>query len=146
MIGRYDGRIARTFKAGWLMLKWVCLLVMFGFATAFMVGYLGYLDSVPFGIVIGGFVWSCIGLLIAYVFEQSRSSRAILRFTATRLMAVLILATGAAFLVGIIWVDPERDFIDAQLEGASCGKYTGRIQKGWEEICEAQRLRESGTR
>jgi len=127
-----------------LMLKWFCMLLMFGFATAFMVSYLDHIDidAGTSGTLIGGFVWSCIGLLFAYIFQRSRPAKATIRFIGSSIVVVLALATGAAVLVGAIWVQPERDFIDAQLEGASCGKYTGNIQKGWEEICEEQRLRQ----
>ena len=87
------------------------------------------------GVAAGAFVWCGIGLLFAFLFERSRTAVATLRFMLTRTVALLMLAAGAAYLVGLLWVEPERDFMEAQLKGASCGKYTGVIEKGWEQIC-----------
>lgn len=118
------------------VVQWLCLLVMCCSASAFMVAWL-YLDrsSSMLGVTAGAFVWCGIGLLFAFVFERSRTAAATLRFMLTRTVALLMLAAGAAYLVGLLWVEPERDFMESQLKGASCGKYTGVIEKGWEQIC-----------
>lgn len=116
--------------------QWLCLLLMCVSAIAFILAwaYL-YRDSSWLGTAAAGFVWGGIGLLFAYVFERSRTAAATLRFMLTRTSALLVLAAGVAYLVGLLWVEPEQDFMDAQLKGASCGKYTGTIEKGWEQIC-----------
>jgi ABC-type uncharacterized transport system permease subunit len=116
--------------------QWLCLLLMCVSAIAFTLAwaYL-YRDSSWLGTAAAGFVWGGIGLLFAYVFERSRTAAATLRFMLTRTSALLVLAAGVAYLVGLLWVEPEQDFMDAQLKGASCGKYTGTIEKGWEQIC-----------
>lgn len=118
------------------VVQWLCLLVMCGSASAFMVAWL-YLDrsSSMLGVAAGAFVWCGIGLLFAFVYERSRTATSTLRFMLTRTVALLMLAAGAAYLVGLLWVEPERDFMESQLKGASCGKYTGVIEKGWEQIC-----------
>ncbi|QLG90578.1 hypothetical protein HZF02_00835 [Pseudomonas yamanorum] len=67
--------------------------------------------------------------MFAYIFERSRPAKATIRFVGSSIVVVLTLATGVVVLVGVIWVQPERDFIDAQLEGASCGKYMGDMQQ-----------------
>ncbi|ASV40541.1 hypothetical protein CI807_07255 [Pseudomonas sp. NS1(2017)] len=117
-------------------MQWLCLLVMCCSASAFMGAWL-YLDrsSSMLGVAAGAFVWCGIGLLFAFVFERSRTAAATLRFMLTRTVALLMLAAGATYLVGLLWVEPEHDFMEAQLKGASCGKYTGVIEKGWEQIC-----------
>ncbi|MEW5715466.1 hypothetical protein AB1462_24315 [Pseudomonas sp. SB113] len=116
--------------------QWLCLLLMCVSAIAFILAwaYL-YRDSSWLGTAAAGFVWGGIGLSFAYVFERSRTAAATLRFMLTRTSALLVLAAGVAYLVGLLWVEPEQDFMDAQLKGASCGKYTGTIEKGWEQIC-----------
>ncbi|ETK22192.1 hypothetical protein [Pseudomonas sp. FH1] len=118
------------------VVQWLCLLVMCGSASVFILAWL-YLDrsSSVLGVAAGVFVWCGIGLLFAFVFERSRTAAATLRFMLTRTVALLMLAAGAAYLVGLLWVEPERDFMESQLKGASCGKYTGVIEKGWEQIC-----------
>lgn len=130
------GRMAGLAIMGWRLVQGVCLLVMFVSATAFTLAW-AYLDpsSSWLGTAAAGFVWGGIGLLFAYVFERSRTAAATLRFMLTRTSALLVLAAGVAYLVGLLWVEPEQDFMDAQLKGASCGKYTGTIEKGWEQIC-----------
>ncbi len=116
--------------------QWLCLLLMCVSAIAFILAW-AYLDrdSSWLGTAAAGFVWGGIGLLFAYVFERSRTAAATLRFMLTRTSALLVFAAGVAYLVGLLWVGPEQDFMDAQLKGASCGKYTGTIEKGWEQIC-----------
>jgi len=116
--------------------QWLCLLLMCVSAIAFILAwaYL-YRDSSWLGTASAGFVWGGIGLLFAYVFERSRTAAATLQFMLTRTSALLVFAAGVAYLVGLLWVGPEQDFMDAQLKGASCGKYTGTIEKGWEQIC-----------
>jgi len=116
--------------------QWLCLLLMCVSAIAFILAwaYL-YRDSSWLGTAAAGFVWGGIGLLFAYVFERSRTAAATLRFMLTRTSALLVFAAGVAYLVGLLWGGPEQDFMDAQLKGASCGKYTGTIEKGWEQIC-----------
>ena len=118
------------------VVQWLCLLVMCGSASVFILAWL-YLDrsSSVLGVAAGAVVWCGIGLLFAFVFERSRTVAATLRFMLTRTVALLMLAAGAAYLVGLLWVEPERDFMESQLKGASCGKYTGVIEKGWEQIC-----------
>ncbi|MDQ0651378.1 MULTISPECIES: hypothetical protein [Pseudomonas] len=107
-------------NAGCRVLQWLCLLGMFVSASAFMLScvYLERSSSV-LGVAAGGFVWGGVGLLFAFVFGQSRTARATLRFMASRLASVLLFAAVAAFLVGLLWVEPEREFMDAQLKGAS---------------------------
>jgi len=116
--------------------QWLCLLLMCVSAIAFILAwaYL-YRDSSWLGTAAAGFVWGGIGLLFAYVFERSRTAAATLRFMLTRTSALLVFAAGVAYLVGLLWGGPEQDFMEAQLKGASCGKYTGTIEKGWEQIC-----------
>lgn len=118
------------------VVQWLCLLVMCGSASVFILAWL-YLDhsSSVLGVAAGAFVWCGIGLLFAFVLERSRTAAATLRFMLTRTVALLMLAAGAAYLVCLLWVEPERDFMESQLKGASCGKYTGVIEKGWEQIC-----------
>ncbi|SFS29034.1 hypothetical protein [Pseudomonas sp. NFACC42-2] len=116
--------------------QWLCLLLMCVSAIAFILAW-AYLDrdSSWLGTAAAGFVWGGIGLLFACVFERSRTAAATLRFMLTWTSALLVFAAGVAYLVGLLWVGPEQDFMDAQLKGASCGKYTGTIEKGWEQIC-----------
>ncbi|SFV11901.1 hypothetical protein [Pseudomonas sp. OV546] len=53
----------------------------------------------------------------------------------TRMAAILVLAATAAYLLGLLWVEPGRDSLDALLERASCEKYGSTIEKGWERNC-----------
>lgn len=129
-------QIARFSTVGCRIGQWLCLLVMFVSATAFMLVW-SYLDrrQAGLGTAAAGFVWGVIGLLFAYVFERPRTVVATLRFMLARTLALLVLATGAVYLIGLLWVEPQQDFLEAQLKDASCGKYTGTIEKGWEQIC-----------
>lgn len=130
---------------GWRLVRGLCLLLMLGSASVFMLAW-GYFDSTTagaFGTALGVFLICAIGLLFAFVFERSRTPRATARYMATRVAVVLLLAAGAAYLAHAVWLAPERDALDANLEGATCGKYTGTIVKGWEQICAEQREREA---
>ena len=93
------------------IVQWLCLLVMCGSASVFILAWLN-LDrsSSVLGVAAGAFVWCGIGLLFAFVFERSRTVAATLRFMLTRTVALLMLAAAAAYLVGLLWVEPERDF------------------------------------
>lgn len=130
---------------GWRLVQGICLLLMFVSASVSMLAW-AYFDSSTagaFGSALGVFLMGAIGLLFAFVFECSRTPRATARYLATRLAVVLVLAAGAAYLVEALWLAPERDELDANLEGATCGKYTGTVVKGWEQICAEQREREA---
>ncbi|QHD04408.1 hypothetical protein [Pseudomonas sp. R76] len=130
---------------GWRLVQGICLLLMFVSASVSMLAW-AYFDSSTagaFGSALGVFLMGAIGLLFAFVFERSRTPRATARYLATRLAVVLVLAAGAAYLVEALWLAPERDELDANLEGATCGKYTGTVVKGWEQICAEQREREA---
>ncbi|MGX5795997.1 hypothetical protein ACWHY4_19855 [Pseudomonas sp. E2-15] len=130
---------------GWRLAQGICLLLMFGSASVSMVAW-AYFDSSTsgaFGSALGVFLMGAIGLLFAFVFERTRTPRATARYMATRLVLVVGLAAGTAYLVHAVWLAPERDELDANLEGATCGKYTGTIVKGWEQICAEQREREA---
>lgn len=129
-------RLARFFSIGCRVAQWLCLLVMFASATVFMLAW-AYLDpgSAPLGVAVAGFVWCGIGLLFAFVFERSRTTAATLRFMLTRMAAILVLSAAAAYLLGLLWLEPGRDSLDALLERASCEKYGGTIEKGWERNC-----------
>ncbi|TVT91566.1 hypothetical protein [Pseudomonas sp. RGB] len=130
---------------GWRLVQGICLLLMFVSASVSMLAW-AYFDSSTagaFGSALGVFLMGAIGLLFAFVFERSRTPRATARYLATRLPVVLVLAAGAAYLVEALWLAPERDELDANLEGATCGKYTGTVVKGWEQICAEQREREA---
>ncbi|WP_242170131.1 MULTISPECIES: hypothetical protein [unclassified Pseudomonas] len=130
---------------GWRLVQGICLLLMFVSASVSMLAW-AYFDSSTagaFGSALGVFLMGAIGLLFAFVFERSRTPRATARYLATRLALVLVLAAGAAYLVEALWLAPERDELDANLEGATCGKYTGTVVKGWEQICAEQREREA---
>lgn len=130
---------------GWRLVQGICLLLMFVSASVAMLAW-AYFDSSTagaFGAALGVFLMGVIGLLFAFVFERSRTPRATTRYMATRLAVVLLLAAGAAYLTEAMWLAPERDELDANLEGATCGKYTGTIVKGWEQICAEQREREA---
>ena len=96
---------------GCRVVQWLCLLVMFASAGAFMLAWV-YLDrsSSVVGTAAAGFVWCGVGLLFAFVFERSRTGRVTLRFMASRLAAVVLLAAAAAYLVGVLWVDPGRHY------------------------------------
>ena len=130
---------------GYRLAQGVCLLLMFLSASIFMLTW-GRLDSTTgaiFGAAPGAFLMGGIGLLFAFVFERSRTPRATARYMVTRLAVVLMLAAGAAYVADGIWFSPERDELDAALEGASCGKYTGRIEKGWEQFCAEPRQQQA---
>jgi hypothetical protein len=130
---------------GWRLVQGICLLLMFVSASVSMLAW-AYFDSSTagaFGSALGVFLMGAIGLLFAFVFERSRTPRATARYLATRLAVVLVLAAGSAYLVEALWLAPERDELDANLEGATCGKYTGTVVKGWEQICAEQREREA---
>lgn len=130
---------------GWRFVRGLCLLLMVLSAAVLMLVW-GFLDgtaAAAFRMAPGIFLVCGIGLLFAFVFERSRTPRATAGYMATRLAAVLVLAAGAAYLANSVWFAPERDALDENLEGATCGKYTGTIVKGWEQICAEQRERES---
>ncbi|WP_426133465.1 hypothetical protein [Pseudomonas sp. PWP3-1b2] len=122
----------------------LCLLLMFASALVSMMlwGNLTTVTASVFGWAAGVFLWSAIALLFAFVFERSRTPRVTVRHMATRLGVVLVLAAGVAYLADWVWFAPERDAIDAQLRGPSCGQYTGTVEKGWELICAERRRRE----
>lgn len=109
---------------------------MFPSATLSMLVWV-YLDpaSSPLGMAAGVFVWCVIGLLFAFVFERSRTTRATLRFMATRMTAVLVLAAAATYLLDMLWLEPGRDAMNTLLERASCEKYGGTIEESWEQNC-----------
>lgn len=122
---------------GWRLVQGLCLLLMFVSASVCMLAW-GSFDSSTagaFGAALGGFLMCGIGLLFAFVFERLRTPRATARYMVTRVAVVLLLAAGAVYLADAVWLAPERDALDANLEGAICGKYTGTIVKGWEQIC-----------
>lgn len=129
---------------GWRLVRGLCLLLMWLSAAVLMLVW-GFLDgtaAAAFGMAPGIFLIGGIGLLFAFVFERSRTPRATASYMATRLVAVLLLAAGAAYLASSVWFAPERDALDENLKGANCGKYAGTIVKGWEQICAEHRERE----
>ena len=65
------------------------------------------------GSAAAGVLWCAIGLLFAFVFEQPRTPRATLRFMVSRIAGVVVLAAAAAYLVGTLWIEPERALLDA---------------------------------
>ena len=106
--------LARTLSIGWRVAQGLCLLVMAVSATAFMLVWV-YFDrrASMLGSAAAGVLWCAIGLLFAFVFEQPRTPRATLRFMVSRIAGVVVLAAAAAYLVGKLWIEPERALLDA---------------------------------
>jgi len=105
--------LARVLSIGCRIAQWLCLLIMVVSAAAFILVWV-YLDrrASMLGSTAGGVLWCAIGLLFAFVFEQPRTPRATLRFMVSRI-AVVVLAAAAAYLVGTLWIEPERALLDA---------------------------------
>jgi hypothetical protein len=106
--------LARTLSIGCRVAQGLCLLVMAVSATAFMLVWV-YFDrrASMLGSAAAGVLWCAIGLLFAFVFEQPRTPRATLRFMVSRIAGVVVLAAAAAYLVGTLWIEPERAWLDA---------------------------------
>jgi hypothetical protein len=105
--------LSRVLSIGCRIAQWLCLLIMVVSAAAFILVWV-YLDrrASMLGSTAGGVLWCAIGLLFAFVFEQPRTPRATLRFMVSRI-AVVVLAAAAAYLVGTLWIEPERALLDA---------------------------------
>ncbi|MFP7638059.1 hypothetical protein ACLIMJ_02090 [Pseudomonas veronii] len=106
---------------GWRLVQGLCLLLMFISASVCMLVW-DYFDSSTasaFGTALGIFLMCSIGLLFAFVFERSRTPSATVRYLMTRCVVVLVLAAGAAYVADAMWFAPEREALDAALEGAS---------------------------
>lgn len=106
--------LACTLSIGCRVAQGLCLLVMAVSATAFMLVWV-YFDrrASMLGSAAAGVLWCAIGLLFAFVFEQPRTPRATLRFMVSRIAVVVVLAAAAAYLVGTLWIEPERALLDA---------------------------------
>ncbi len=106
--------LARVLTIGCRIAQWLCLLIMVVSAAAFMLVWV-YLDrrASMLGSAAAGVLWCAIGLLFAFVFEQPRTPRATLRFMVSRVAGVVVLAAAAAYLVGTLWIEPERALLDA---------------------------------
>ena len=105
--------LSRVLSIGCRIAQWLCLLIMVVSAAAFILVWV-YLDrrASMLGSTAGGVLWCAIGLLFAFVFEQPRTPRATRRFMVSRI-AVVVLAAAAAYLVGTLWIEPERALLDA---------------------------------